>query len=181
MLAEQKIDSLWVADRELLDDLNNIVNTRFEAHLSERAINDWVTGSPPVKGAFCPKRRFQYRGAVGCTHCVTMYIVRVSFPLVRVKGATLDRGRLDNLVSTGSDGFSRGSSVGRIGAQGSLIKVSNNGPCILQMRGRWLPYDIRRLTNFSRSADNAEWMHEMHSLPEVVYLGLYRGIITQTA
>lgn len=80
------------------------------AYLSKRAIHVQLTARQRafVKGAFCPKRRFQYRGTIGCTHCVTMYIVRVSFPPVGVKGATLDRGRPDNLVSAGSDGFSRG-------------------------------------------------------------------------
>lgn len=169
------------AGRELTDDLNNVVTRESTRIFPNVQLTAWQGAL--VKSAFCPKRRFQYRGAIGCTHCVTMYIVRVSFPPVGVKGATLDRGRPDNLVSAGSDGFSRGNSVGgRIGAWGSLIKVSNNGPCILQMRGRWLPHDdIRRLTNFSRSVNNAEWMHEMHSLPRTVYSELHCEIMIPTS
>lgn len=60
-----------------------------------------------MKDAFCPKRRFQYRGTI---HCVTMYIVRVSFPRSSraEREPLLTCGRPDNLVSTGSDGFSEG-------------------------------------------------------------------------
>lgn len=110
-----------------------------------------VTGSSH-EGCFLSEATFPisryYRVYTLCIRC-TLYASRFrARPVSREPPLTC--GRPDNLVSTGSDGFStggwgwRGEKKGNIGAWGSLIKVSNNGrrPCIsCYRRGRWLSDD----------------------------------------
>lgn len=101
-----------------------------------------------MKGAFCAKRRFQYRATIGCIHCVyNVHCTRlVSAPVPcreshswPVASPTISSPQdRTALVRMG------GGKEGIIGASGSLIKVSNNGrrPCISRYRcERWLSDD----------------------------------------